>query len=94
MPEGELEKDEVWMWWPTLSDTTPNFEAIVENMLSYSVNPYICMLTVYYYGYAKALDDTMYERVWPHSQLKEERLPDWLDPLILEDLKRKFGELH
>lgn len=96
LPEEELDKDEVWMWWPTLIHTEPNYEAIADNLLSFSLNPYVCMLTVFYYGYARAMDDMMQEKVFPTSQFTQgnNRLPEWLDQAILDDLEKRFGGLH
>ena len=91
----DLDRDEVWYWWPTIKETNPNLEAIADNMLCYNVNPYLCMVTVFMYGYAAALEGMANEEVFPiHQGEVTRRLPKWLEEMVLEDLAKRYKDAH
>ena len=96
LPPEALDKDEVWYWWPTLIATLPNWEALTDNMLAYHINPYICALTMFYYGYAAGINHTQ-EEVGPlvnQDNIGQDRVPAWLREQVLSDLAERYKDKH
>ena len=94
MEPDELPRDEVWFWWPTIVNSEPNWEALSDNLGTFGMNPYIAMLTVYYYGFAHALDGMMSEKLYPEHQAGARRLPQWLEETVLEDVAKRYADRH
>lgn len=78
-------------YWKTLKGVDLNFEMLIANMLNMSNNPFVAMLTVYLYGVAQGLDGVLEESILlrEHSHT-----PEWLDKIILENLKKTYEHRH
>ncbi len=96
LPQDALDKDEVWFWWPTITSTFPNWEALIDNMLAYNLNPVVTMLTVFYYGFAAGLEYVLEEGgpLVNMDNIGQNRLPAWLQDEMMERLAEVYKDRH
>ena len=94
-PDSDPNINPVAKWWPTITEQAqPDYDMLTNYMLNFTISPYECMLSVFWHGYIQALDDVMLERIHPETAGQEDRVPQWLDALVLEDLAKRFSDKH
>lgn len=88
-----LDHDEFWRWWPTIIQHQPNLEVLVQNLRELPGSPYLSFLTVYYYGFAAALEAMDHETVRVLAQ-DDEPVPPWLEAEWLAKLADEYRDKH
>ena len=93
-PEKLVAGTAIRRWWPTIISTTPDWDLLASNLAEFPFNPYMCILTTFYFGYAQAIEDITEEKVYPAQEGGLPRVPEWLEELVMEDLVRRYADRH
>ena len=78
-------------WWKTICSSTPDYDVLSNLVMNLQRAPLYVVLAAYYYGFANAVDGLQREEL---VVLDHERLPVWMEAMMLDDLATRYADKH